>query len=548
MYACVRILNPTKIGKILDIDTTLFELYMRRIVISLLLLFATIAANVVAAENIAQGVKVVVIDAGHGGPKYPGASYRGVTEKSLNLAVALKLGKLIEERMPGVKVVYTRTTDMQFSSDLNKDLQARAEIANKAGGDIFISIHANAARSTSARGVETLIMGESPLEQRVNESVLFANNKDEFIDMSNEKTAAVVRAYIQNLQFTYGEYSEMMARLIQKNYAKSGRVARGIKRQPLKVLYATDMPSVLTEIGFMSNPDELKYISSEKGQAEIAENLYNAVKEYSDFVRKSLLIEEPTKSASTVKSESQQAADVAKSVATMTVKATNESVAVTKPEVKANVPVEKPKDAAEVKNINTEKLKSAAVAVINPAVERVETAPKAEQPKAAVKANVPVEKPKDAAEVKNINTERLKSAAVAVINPAVERVETTPKAEPMKPEQMKPGKSEPVVVKPVYDAPKPATTPASKPTQQPNGRAFVVQIMASATPLSIDDARFGKQQGKVCQYVADGAYKYKYCVGRYADRAAAQHAATALRLEFSGAFVIEVEGQNVVKR
>ena len=208
MYACVRILNPTKIGKILDIDTTLFELYMRRIVISLLLLFATIAANVVAAENIAQGVKVVVIDAGHGGPKYPGASYRGVTEKSLNLAVALKLGKLIEERMPGVKVVYTRTTDMQFSSDLNKDLQARAEIANKAGGDIFISIHANAARSTSARGVETLIMGESPLEQRVNESVLFANNKDEFIDMSNEKTAAVVRAYIQNLQFTYGEYSE----------------------------------------------------------------------------------------------------------------------------------------------------------------------------------------------------------------------------------------------------------------------------------------------------------------------------------------------------
>jgi N-acetylmuramoyl-L-alanine amidase len=188
------------------------------------------------------------------------------------------------------------------------------------------------------------------------------------------------------------------------------------------------------------------------------------------------------------------------------------------------------------------------VAVINPAVERVETAPKAEQPKAEVKANVPVEKPKDAAEVKNINTEKLKSAAVAVINPAVERVETTPKAEPMKPEQMKPGKSEPVVVKPVYDAPKPATTPASKPTQQPNGRAFVVQIMASATPLSIDDARFGKQQGKVCQYVADGAYKYKYCVGRYADRAAAQQAATALRLEFSGAFVIEVEGQNVVKR
>ena len=502
---------------------------MRRIVISLLLIFATIAANAVAAENIAQGVKVVVIDAGHGGPKYPGASYRGVTEKSLNLAVALKLGKLIEERMPGVKVVYTRTSDMQFSADLNKDLQARAEIANKAGGDIFISIHANAARSTSARGVETLIMGESPLEQRVNESVLFANNKEEFIDMSNEKTAAVVRAYIQNLQFTYGEYSEMMARLIQKNYAKSGRVARGIKRQPLKVLYATDMPSVLTEIGFMSNPEELKYISSERGQAEIAENLYNAVKEYSDFVRKSLLIEEPTKSTSTVKSESEQAVDVAKSVATMTVTATNESVAVAKPEVKAvaekmeaqaNIPVEKPKDAAEIKSVDTEKIKSTAVVNVNPAVERVKVTPKPEQPK-------------------------------------VEQ----PKPEQLKPEQMKPGTSQPVVVKPVYDAPKPAPKPAqpaepAQPSQpartskpaQPSGRAFVVQIMASATPLSVDDVRFGKQQGKVSQYVAEGAYKYKYCVGRYTDRAAAQQAATALRVEFSGAFVIEVDGQNVVKR
>ena len=160
MCAYVRIFNPTKIGKILDINTTLIELYMHRKIVSLLLLFAIFATNVAGADNIAQGVKVVVIDAGHGGAKFPGATYRGVTEKSLNLKVALKLGELIESRMPEVKVVYTRKTDMQFSSDLNKDLQARAEIANKAGGDIFISIHANAARSTSARGVETLIMGE----------------------------------------------------------------------------------------------------------------------------------------------------------------------------------------------------------------------------------------------------------------------------------------------------------------------------------------------------------------------------------------------------
>ena len=264
---------------------------MRRIAVLLVLLLATLSTNVAVAEDIAQGVRVVVIDAGHGGPKYPGANYRGILEKNLNLKVALKLGELIESRMPEVKVVYTRKSDMQFSVDLNEDLLARAEIANKAGGDIFISIHANAARSTSARGVETLVMGESPLEQRVNESVLFANNKEEFLDMSDQSTAAIVRAHIQNMQFTYGEYSEVMARLVQKHYGKLGRVNRGIRKQPLRVLYATDMPSILTEIGFMSNSTELKYITSESGQKELVTAIYNAVKEYVDYVRKSVLVE-----------------------------------------------------------------------------------------------------------------------------------------------------------------------------------------------------------------------------------------------------------------
>lgn len=238
-----------------------------------------------------RGLRVVVIDAGHGGPKYPGASYGGYHEKNINLQVALKLGKLIEKEMPGVKVIYTRTTDKQFSSDLNADLQARADIANKAEADLFISIHANAARSTAARGLETLIMGESEKETRLNESVLYANNKEEFLDMSDERTAAIVRAYIQNLQFTYGRYSEAMARIVQKSYAKAGYHDRGIKRQPLKVLYATDMPSILTEIGFMSNATELKHMTSEKGQAAIARALLGAVKDYAAYVEDTLLEE-----------------------------------------------------------------------------------------------------------------------------------------------------------------------------------------------------------------------------------------------------------------
>lgn len=251
------------------------------------LLLATFPLRVLAAE--ARGVRVVVIDAGHGGPKYPGASYGGYHEKDINLQVALKLGKLIENKMPGVKVIYTRTTDKQFSSDLNADLQARADIANKAEADLFISIHANAARSTAARGFETLIMGESEKETRLNESVLYANNKEEFLDMSDERTAAIVRAYIQNLQFTYGRYSEAMARIAQKNYLKAGYHDRGVKRQPLKVLYATDMPSILTEIGFMSNAAELKQMTSEKGQMAIAQALLGAVMDYATYVEETLL-------------------------------------------------------------------------------------------------------------------------------------------------------------------------------------------------------------------------------------------------------------------
>lgn len=260
----------------------------------------------------AQGLRTVVIDAGHGSSRFPGARYGNVCEKDINLKVALRLGALIEKNMPTVKVVYTRKVDKNFSSELRADLQARADIANRAGGDLFISIHSNASRNTAVRGVETLIMGESSLETRVNEETLFAYNKDEVMDMSDEKTAALVRAYIQNLQFTYGEYSEAMARFIQKQYVKLGRHNRGVRKQPLRVLYATDMPSVLTEIGFMSNPTELKYITSERGQSEIANAIYAAIKEYDALLRRTSLSDTASPSQA---SASQQPDNVAKPTA-----------------------------------------------------------------------------------------------------------------------------------------------------------------------------------------------------------------------------------------
>ena len=274
------------------------------------LLICIMANGVVSAQNSGVGVRVIVIDAGHGGSAFPGAVYGGVKEKDINLKVALKLGALIERELPSVKVVYTRKTDKALGKSLNEDLTARANIANEAEGDFFISIHANAAPSSrSVYGAETIIMGESEKEARYNETAVYNNNKDELIDMSDENTAAMVRAYIQNLQFTYGEYSEMMARIMQSNYAKGGRKDRRVNRQLLKVLYATDMPSVLTELGFMTNAKELAYMNSQKGQNDYARMLCNSVKEYVAHVNKMAGVETEILSAEDFVKPEQEAAE-----------------------------------------------------------------------------------------------------------------------------------------------------------------------------------------------------------------------------------------------
>ena len=140
---------------------------MKHILFCLLLLFGVaMHSTPLLAQDNGAGVRVIVIDAGHGGAAFPGAVYGGVKEKDINLAVALKLGALIEKELPSIKVVYTRKTDTALGKTLNDDLTARANIANKAEGDFFISIHANAARTTTVKGAETLIMGESEKETR----------------------------------------------------------------------------------------------------------------------------------------------------------------------------------------------------------------------------------------------------------------------------------------------------------------------------------------------------------------------------------------------
>ena len=424
----------------------------------LFLLFAfaavTVLMNGATAGNIAHGVEVVVIDAGHGG-KFPGAHYGNVYEKDLTLKVALKLGKLIEEGMPGVKVVYTRKTDKALGTDLATDLQARADIANKAGGDLFVSIHVNAAKSSAARGVETLIMGESPKEQRYNENALFENNREDLIDMSDERTAAIVRAYIQNLQFTYGEYSMALARCIQNNYLKAGRHSRGIKPQLLRVLYATDMPGVLTEIGFMSNAQEMAYMKSEKGQDEIARSIYEGVKDYSAYVLETRRAgEEAAASPKPVK----------------------------EPETQVVIGKEPVRPAEQDKASDTPAGKSGR----KPAG-KAATPEKAEPQKAAGKSGA------------------------------------------QKPEPQKPAGAE------------------AAPNQAARPLRYTVQVLASAQTVPTSSARFKSYRNKVKQYTAEGRFRYKYCVGVYDTRAAAQKRLAEVRKVFPDAFVVSCRGTQIVK-
>ena len=431
----------------------------------LLLLFAfaaaTIFTNVAFAGNIAHGVEVVVIDAGHGG-KFPGAHYGGVYEKDLTLKVALKLGKLVEEGMPGVKVVYTRSTDKTLGADLAADLQARADIANKAGGDLFISIHANAApRATGVRGVETLIMGESSKEQRYNENALFENNREDLIDMSDERTAAIVRAYIQNLQFTYGEYSMAFARCIQNSYLKAGRHSRGIKPQLLRVLYATDMPGVLTEIGFMSNQQELAYMKSDRGQNEIARSLYQAIRNYSAYVLGTRMAEE------------EQAASAKAAVA-------GEKATSAKPGA-------------------------------------------AEQAPASAAGTAPEKKPAE--------------GKAAAGKPGAEK----PAAKPAEKTVTKPAEGKAAAPAPSETPEKPAAKPAVQPLR------YTIQVMASASSVPVSSAQFRAYRGKVKEYKAEGRFPYKYGVGEYDTREAAQRKQAEVRKVFPGAFVAACRGTQIVK-
>ncbi len=231
------------------------------------------------------GVKTVCIDAGHGGHD-GGCQGPNSQEKHVALAIALKLGKYIEDNFPDVKVVYTRKTDVYLK------LWERAAVANKANADLFICIHANAAENKNALGTETFVMGlhksEANLKvaQRENSAILLEDDyKTQYSDFDpNSPESYIVLTMTQS---AFLEQSLSLASKIQTQFTdKVGRKNRGVKQAGFLVLHQTSMPSVLIETGFLTNPEEEKFLSSNIGQDYMASAVYRAFKEYKAEIEK----------------------------------------------------------------------------------------------------------------------------------------------------------------------------------------------------------------------------------------------------------------------
>lgn len=223
---------------------------------------------------------VVVIDAGHGG-KDPGAVGKKAKEKNINLNVALALGKLIEANCKDTRVIYTRRTDVFLS------LNRRAQIANNAKADLFISIHTNALpKGKIARGAETYTLGMARADEnldvakRENSVILVEENYEELYAGFNPNSS---ESYImfEFMQDKYMEQSVSLAKLIQRQFkSHAKRVDKGVHQAGFLVLRATSMPSVLVELGYISTPDEENYLNSSAGVAALSRSIYNAFRSY----------------------------------------------------------------------------------------------------------------------------------------------------------------------------------------------------------------------------------------------------------------------------
>lgn len=256
------------------------SIFSRLAYLGAVLLIGIGAVSDAAAQKESRGsFRTVVLDPGHGG-KDPGALGKTAKEKDIVLTVALKVGEYLKKEMPDLNLVYTRNTDVFVPLD------ERAEIANKAKADLFVSIHANWISNPKIQGTETFVLGlhrsEENLEvaKKENSVIILEDDystKYEGFD-PNQTESYIIFELMQNV---YLDQSIEAASAIQQQFEKRvGRHNRGVKQAGFLVLRKTAMPGILVELGFLSNQDEEKFMMSEEGQAYLASAIFRAIRDY----------------------------------------------------------------------------------------------------------------------------------------------------------------------------------------------------------------------------------------------------------------------------
>ena len=232
------------------------------------------------AALMSDQVRTVVIDAGHGGkdPGNLGTRRYKKTEKDVSLSVALKVEQYIKQRFPGIKVVMTRRDDSYPT------LHERTVIANRAQGDVFISIHCDAAENRSAYGSSTYVMGkdhddENRVAMRENSVILQEDNQDVYEGFDPTKPESYIM--LTMFQYAFIQQSVDLAQTVQNAFRNDvGRKDRGVKQQPLYVTSRTAMPAILIELGFLTNSAEEDYLMTDDGQDQMAQAIARSFAQY----------------------------------------------------------------------------------------------------------------------------------------------------------------------------------------------------------------------------------------------------------------------------
>ena len=264
----------------------LYHLFLRNVLSLFLLAIFLLNTSFLNEEKKTNSkIRTVVIDPGHGGhdPGNLGTGRYKITEKHIALDISLKLGSYIERAFPAIKVIYTRKTNDKFLK-----LAERTKLANDNNADLFISVHCDAFTNPNAYGAGVYVMGMSKLKANMDvamkeNSVIYLEDDYKENYGGFDPTSAESYIIFSLTQNTHLDQSLHIAQEIEQEFAnRANRKSRGVKQAPFYVISRANMPSILVECGFLTNPNEEDFLHSDKGQAYLASAIFRAFKTYKE--------------------------------------------------------------------------------------------------------------------------------------------------------------------------------------------------------------------------------------------------------------------------